>query len=186
MAEAEAFAIGGEALPDLRGERAGRGEDQRPDRALAFHWRRSGELLKHRQRERGGQATRRLRPQAGGASGAKPTDDPTRCDYWRYCGVDGFLCACCGGSASSCPPGTEPSKASWIGTCRNPHDGRDYIVNYQDCCGKTACGKCLCNTNVGERPGYRMPIHNDVNWCMANDSTSFHCTVSAVVGLAEK
>jgi len=123
---------------------------------------------------------------AGGATGAKPTDDPTQCDYWRYCGVDGFLCACCGGSASSCPPGTEPSKASWIGTCRNPRDGRDYIVNYQDCCGKTACGKCLCNTNVGERPGYRMPIHNDVNWCMANDSTSFHCTVSAVVGIAEK
>jgi methylamine dehydrogenase light chain len=128
------------------------------------------------------------RASGGGSSGpsAKPTDDPTQCDYWRYCGVDGFLCSCCGGSASTCPPGTEPAKASWLGTCRNPHDGRDYIVNYQDCCGKTSCGKCLCNTNVGERPGYRMQVHNDVNWCMANDQSSFHCTVSVIVGLAGK
>jgi len=25
------------------------------------------------------------------------TKDDTKCDYWRYCGVDGNLCACCGG-----------------------------------------------------------------------------------------
>ncbi len=25
------------------------------------------------------------------------TKDETKCDYWRYCGVDGNLCACCGG-----------------------------------------------------------------------------------------
>ena len=31
--------------------------------------------------------------------------DPTSCDYWRYCAIDGFLCSCCGGTASSCPPG---------------------------------------------------------------------------------
>ena len=31
--------------------------------------------------------------------------DPSSCDYWRYCSIDGFMSPCCGGSASSCPPG---------------------------------------------------------------------------------
>lgn len=46
--------------------------------------------------------------------------DPNSCDYWRYCSIDGFLCSCCGGSVTSCPPGTEASQVTWIGTCRNP------------------------------------------------------------------
>lgn len=37
------------------------------------------------------------------------TTDPTACDYWRYCAIDGFLCASCGGGVHSCPPGTRPS-----------------------------------------------------------------------------
>ena len=36
-----------------------------------------------------------------------PAGDPTRCEYWRHCAIDGFLCSCCGGSQTSCPPGTE-------------------------------------------------------------------------------
>jgi methylamine dehydrogenase light chain len=79
---------------------------------------------------------------------AKPaTDDPKSCDYWKYCAVDGFLCACCGGTSNSCPPGTAPSPITWIGTCHNPADKRDYIVSYNDCCGKSACGRCFCNRN---------------------------------------
>ena len=74
------------------------------------------------------------------ASGKAPTDQD--CEYWRYCAQDGFLCNCCGGTASSCPPGTEASKVSWIGTCHNPEDGKDYLISYNDCCGKTACGRC--------------------------------------------
>ncbi|OIP10772.1 MAG: amine dehydrogenase [Betaproteobacteria bacterium CG2_30_68_42] len=121
------------------------------------------------------------------AAQKKSPPGETSCDYWRYCALDGYLCACCGGSASTCPPGTEASKVSWIGTCHNPHDGKDYLVSYNDCCGKGSCGRCLCNTNEGERPAYRMGLHNDINWCMANtDSTMFHCTTSVVVGLAEK
>jgi methylamine dehydrogenase light chain len=112
-----------------------------------------------------------------------PTD--TDCDYWRYCSVDGFLCTCCGGSITTCPPGTTPSAVSWVGTCRNPADGRDYLVSYNDCCGRTTCGRCLCNTNTRERPGYRMGVHNDVNWCMANQSSLYHCTVSVIVGVEE-
>src|SRR5262245_3610633 len=30
--------------------------------------------------------------------------DPTSCNYWRYCGIDGFLSACCGGTPTMCPP----------------------------------------------------------------------------------
>ncbi len=115
-----------------------------------------------------------------------PQTDDTQCDYWKYCGVDGFLCSCCGGTVTSCPPGTEPSKVSWIGTCRNPFDGKDYLVSYFDCCGKNACGRCACNTNLGERPAYRITLHNDINWCMGSSSTMFHCTASLLVGVAEK
>ena len=49
-----------------------------------------------------------------------PAGDPKRCDYWRHCAIDGSACACCGGSATSCPPGTEVSPVTWVGTCRNP------------------------------------------------------------------
>jgi methylamine dehydrogenase light chain len=50
----------------------------------------------------------------------------------------------------------------------------------------TPCGRCLCNANISERPGYRMGLHNDINWCMGNSkSTMYHCTVAAAVGIAE-
>lgn len=121
----------------------------------------------------------------GGAKpGAGPTEDATKCEYWRYCAIDGFLCSCCGGSLTSCPPGTEPSKVSWVGTCLNPKDGRQYLVSYNDCCGVNSCGNCLCNNNERERPGYRLGVHNDINWCMANNNSMFHCTTSIIVGVA--
>ncbi len=110
--------------------------------------------------------------------------DEMACDYWRNCALDGFLCGCCGGSVTSFPPGTDVSKVTWVGTCANPKDGKNYLVSYNDCCGKVACGRCLCNFNERERPGYRMGVHNDINWCMANTQTMYHCTVSAIVGQA--
>ncbi|WP_351061664.1 methylamine dehydrogenase light chain, partial [Psychrobacter sp. TB20-MNA-CIBAN-0197] len=78
---------------------------------------------------------------------------------WKYCAIDGWLCSCCGGTSSSCPPGTTPSPITWIGTCRNPHDGSDYIVSYNDCCGKTSCGKCFCNRNEREKPLYKLSLN---------------------------
>lgn len=114
------------------------------------------------------------------------TDDPQSCDYWKYCAIDGFLCSCCGGSSSSCPPGTAPSPITWIGTCHNPGDNRDYIISYNDCCGKTSCANCFCNRNEGEKPMYRLSLNNDVNWCMANDNPNYHCSVSVILGVAEK
>ena len=123
---------------------------------------------------------------AWAAENKADANDPQSCDYWKYCAIDGFLCSCCGGSSSSCPPGAAPSPISWVGTCHNPHDGRDYILSYNDCCGKTSCGNCGCNRNERERPPYRPSRNNDLNWCMANADVNYHCTVSVIVGVAEK
>jgi len=122
----------------------------------------------------------------GTAAPAPHGDDPNSCEYWKYCAIDGFLCGCCGGGSASCPPGTQPSPITWIGTCQNPGDKRDYIVSYNDCCGKTSCGECFCNRNEREKPIYRLSRNNDANWCMANPNTNYHCSTSVVLGLAEK
>lgn len=122
------------------------------------------------------------RAMASDSDGKHDPLDPQRCEYWRYCALDGHLCTCCGGTITSCPPGTEPSSVTWIGTCLNPEDGKHYLVSYNDCCGAASCGRCFCNENEGERPGYRMGVHNDINWCMGNESSVYHCTVSVVLG----
>ena len=110
--------------------------------------------------------------------------DPQQCEYWRHCAIDGFLCACCGGSATQCPPGSEMSAVTWIGTCRNPADGKDYIISYNDCCGKGLCGRCFCNRNEGERPMYNWYRNNDINWCAGARSQVYHCSVAVVLGQA--
>ncbi|NUO87311.1 MAG: amine dehydrogenase [Cupriavidus sp.] len=129
---------------------------------------------------------RTARAAGHGGAGKRGSHDDTSCEYWRYCAIDGYLCTCCGGTINSCPPGTEPSKVAWIGTCHNPKDGKDYLISYNDCCGGTPCGRCACNNNIGDKPGYRMGEHNDVNWCMAHtSSTSYHCTVVVSMGVAQ-
>ena len=110
--------------------------------------------------------------------------DPASCDYWRYCAIDGFLCSCCGGTKNSCPPGTEMSPITWIGTCRNPGDGRNYVISYNDCCGRSSCGACLCQRDEGDRPPYRSDKTNDVNWCLGTSSSAYHCSTAVVVGVA--
>ncbi|AFT68449.1 Methylamine dehydrogenase light chain [Alloalcanivorax dieselolei B5] len=112
-------------------------------------------------------------------------DDPNECEYWRYCALDGNLCNDCGGSLTSCPPGSEASKVAWVGTCHNPNDGRDYLVSYNDCCGRAECNGTFCVTSERERPGYQMGVHNDINWCMANTSQGYHCTVAMLVGVLD-
>ena len=110
--------------------------------------------------------------------------DPRHCDYWRYCAIDGFLCTCCGGTLTMCPPGTELSHITWIGTCRNPGDGRDYVISYNDCCGKSSCGRCDCYRNEGDLPMYVPPKNNDTIWCLGTKSNAYHCTIAAAVGVA--
>lgn len=123
--------------------------------------------------------------QAAGKEG--DPGDPTSCDYWRYCGVDGYLCSCCGGSVSSCPPGTEASAVTWIGTCRNPADGMGYLISYNDCCGKHACGQCSCVRSESDEPMYRPFSNNDLNWCLTTQSKSviYHCTTAVIKGISK-
>jgi len=33
---------------------------------------------------------------------------------------------------------------------------------------------------------YRPSRNNDLNWCMANTDSNYHCTVSVILGVAEK
>jgi methylamine dehydrogenase light chain len=140
-----------------------------------------------------GAATLPLLPVARGAPAAKPAGgtpgdpgDPKTCEYWRHCAIDGFLCSCCGGSTHSCPPGTEPSAITWVGTCHNPGDGRDYIVSYNDCCGKASCGRCLCNRNENDKPLYMPFASNDYNWCAGSQvGISYNCSTARIVGFAK-
>ena len=138
----------------------------------------------------GGAATATLpfdRGFASDAPGSGDENDDTSCDYWRYCALDGLLCTTAGGTKKSCPVGSEASEVSWVGTCQNPNDEKDYLIGYYDCCGKTAySGATFCLRSEGERPGYRMGLHNDINWCMANENKGYHCTVAIVLGEGEK
>jgi methylamine dehydrogenase light chain len=113
-----------------------------------------------------------------------PIGDAKDCEYWRHCAIDGFLCSCCGGTQRSCPPGTEPSPVTWIGTCKNPADGKDYIISYNDCCGKHVCGLCFCHRNEGDKPIYFPHRANDINWCFGTTSVVYNCSTAVVLGVA--
>ncbi len=131
-----------------------------------------------------------LLPMARGAAAKAPSandpGDPSSCDYWRHCAIDGFLCACCGGSQNTCPPGTEMSPITWLGTCRNPADGKDYVISYNDCCGASLCMRCKCTRTEGEKPVYQTFRNNDLLWCFGTKSRAVTCSVAVVVGVATK
>ncbi|MBW2290761.1 MAG: methylamine dehydrogenase (amicyanin) light chain [Deltaproteobacteria bacterium] len=114
-----------------------------------------------------------------------PEGDPTSADYWRYCSIDGFPASACGGTVSSCPPGTMMSPVTWVGTCRNPADEKDYIVSYNDCCGKGPCGGAFIHRNEGDKPVYYAQKSNDVGWCMGSADAAYNSTVSIVIGVAD-
>jgi methylamine dehydrogenase light chain len=125
-----------------------------------------------------------FRSSAFGAPSASEEGDPTKCDYWRYCAVDGYLCACCGGTASTCPPGSIASAITWIGTCHNPTDSKDYIISYNDCCGTTGCGRCFCSRGEGITPIYRPQTSNDIHWCSGSQNDiPYICSLAAVIGV---
>jgi methylamine dehydrogenase light chain len=117
------------------------------------------------------------------ARGAQVTDN-TKCDYWRYCAIDGALCTCCGGGVHTCPAGAEPSPVSWVGTCINPEDGKSYLIAYRDCCGKSYCNKCNCDNADRETQIYVPQLNNDIIWCFGTQSMEYHCSTAVLVGAA--
>ena len=137
---------------------------------------------------RGGEVKAGAKPGSKPATGtAGDPGDPASCEYWRHCAIDGFLCSCCGGSQTTCPPGTEMSAVTWIGTCHNPADGKDYVISYNDCCGKSSCGRCFCNRNERDTPMYQPGQSNDYNWCSGSSTANipYHCSTARIVGAAE-
>ena len=128
-------------------------------------------------------ATGRPKPPTPFAAAAQ-TSDPTACNYWRYCAIDGYLCAACGGGVHSCPPGTRPSPTSWIGTCFNPADGHAYLVAYRDCCGQDSCSQQVCIGTEGDQPSYRPQANNDIIWCFGTGALVYNCSTSVIVGQA--
>jgi methylamine dehydrogenase light chain len=126
----------------------------------------------------------------GAADGPEPAGlmemgDEKSCDYWRYCAFSGSLCSCCGGSVTRCPPGAETASVAWVGTCHNPLDGQDYLISYNDCCGKSSCGRCGCHRSEGDRPVYFPSKSNSILWCFGSKSHAYHCTLARVVGKAD-
>jgi methylamine dehydrogenase light chain len=72
---------------------------------------------------------------------------------------------------------------TWIGSCHNPGDGKDYIVSYNDCCGKGSCGRCLCNRNENDKPLYAPFRANDYDWCAGSKvGMPYNCSVARIVG----
>lgn len=111
--------------------------------------------------------------------------DSEACEYWRYCGMSGSLCSCCGGTITQCPPGSQTATVAWVGTCHNPADGVDYLISYNDCCGKSSCGRCGCHRSEGDRPVYFASKANSILWCFGSTSHAYHCTLARVLGPAD-
>ena len=143
-------------------------------------------LLPVSRRAQAADAARAKKPQFSSEfANTAQTTNPAACNYWRYCSSDGYLCACCGGGPSTCPPGTSPSPTSWVGSCINPDDGKTYLIAYRDCCGQDSCGKCACLGQEGDMPTYRPQVNNDIVWCFGASSMVYHCSSAGLVGLAE-
>lgn len=121
-----------------------------------------------------------------GVNDIEEMGDVRSCDYWRYCAFSGQLCSCCGGSLTRCPPGSETATVAWVGSCHNPTDGRDYLISYNDCCGKASCGDCRCSRNEGDRPVYFPSKSNNILWCFGSTSHAYHCTLALVIGHGDR
>lgn len=112
--------------------------------------------------------------------------DPTDCNYWRYCNIDGNLCAtCAGGGVTTCPPGTTPGAEYWVGCCTDPESSTTYLVAYYDCCGHSNCATNTCAEFFGQQSPYD-PVAGSqdfyILWCLSDETQSYACTIAPIIG----
>ena len=91
------------------------------------------------------------------------TDAAISCSESRYCWIHGRPCACCGGSDTSCPPGTVLG-SYWSYCCSRR------LIYYYDCCGGTVncpSGCPFCNNS------------SEPNWCGGAGGNRYVCTQAA-------
>ena len=68
---------------------------------------------------------------------------------------------------------------------RNPDDGRDYIISYNDCLrARPAAAAVSATATRGDTPVYMPAKSNDLNWCLGTSNIAYHCSVSIVLGVA--
>ena len=122
-------------------------------------------------------------PAPGEPDPGTPAGDPGDCDYWRHCAIDGFLCSCCGGTQRACPPGTEMSPVTWIGTCRNPgrRQGLRHLV--QRLLRQGHLRAVLLPPQRGRQADLLPDKANDINWCMGRAGVVYNST-AIVLGVA--
>lgn len=112
--------------------------------------------------------------------------DPSKCEYWRWCNMDGSPCAdCAGGGVTTCPPGSTPGAEFWVGCCTHPDSKKTYLVAYYDCCGGAGCAATFC-----AEPHVQAQMYNPVSgsfdqeiiWCVSEESQSYTCTLAPIIG----
>lgn len=121
--------------------------------------------LERRGRGRGGGSGQAGGPPAkpdSAARAASPRDATANCSSPQYCFIHGHPCACCGGSDTSCPPGT--SRGQYWGYCCH---GR--TIWFVDCCGGTTTCPASCPfcTNSSQP-----------NWCGSAGGSVYKCTLA--------
>jgi methylamine dehydrogenase light chain len=112
--------------------------------------------------------------------------DPTACNYWRWCNMDGYPCpACAGGGVSTCAPGSRPGAEYWVGCCTHPENGKTYLIAYYDCCGAPGCASTFCGEPDAQAVMYN-PVagsfDQEIIWCVSDESQSYTCTLAPIIG----
>lgn len=94
------------------------------------------------------------------------------CTDWKWCNMNGYPCACRGGSNTTCPDddcnwGGNP----WTGCCWNPSDGCWYTISYYDCCGTCSASPATCDCGDPDQ-------WTQKNWCDSQPSSAYKCTLA--------
>lgn len=103
------------------------------------------------------------------------------CSDGTNCGMHGYPCDCCGGSASSCPSGTSTG-SSWYACC---FVAGCELISYTDCCYP---GAYCCSTPAAPNgqpdccPGCNFCTNSAAgNWCSGSNNC-YKCTLSLSAG----